>query len=78
MVQTTKGGVAPKPEKATKAQQATDKKLMDAMADSPGRSEVSDVKERNADGAKVATTTDWVEEHPAGPAAPSEAYNSGQ
>lgn len=38
MVQTTKGGVAPKPAKVDKKAQANDKAAMDAMAESPGRS----------------------------------------
>jgi hypothetical protein len=78
MVQTTKGGVAPKKEKANAKTQANDKAAMDRMAESPGRSEVSDVPQRNQQGSDTPTTTDWAEEHPAGPAAPSEAYNSGQ
>jgi hypothetical protein len=72
MVQTTKGGVAPIPEKADKATQANDKAAMDKMAESPKRSEPSDVKAKTPK-----TTGDWATDHPEGPASPSDAFNSG-
>lgn len=56
MVQTIKGGVAPKPEKAEKA---TDK--------------VTTTPDKTQAPAEIS----WVDEHPDGPASPSEAYNSG-